>query len=790
MIKNYFKIAWRNLFRNKTYALINIVGLAVGIAATMLIALWVQNELNYDRIYSTTDRLGQVYSSDSFDGKPSIWSSTPGPLAPALKADYPEIEDAVRFTKNTYLLTAGEKKINIEGAIADPGFFTVFGLPFISGNAATALTNNSGIVITEKLAVKLFGIPDAVGKTLLLDSNDNRMVTAVIKDIPENSRFHDLEYILPYSILLKDEPENTSWTANNYKTYVLVKPGVKWASLNAKIENTIVRHTKDSGNPTPTKILLHPANKWRLYSKAANGKLIDGEISNVWRMGRIAIFILLIACINFMNLSTARSEKRAKEVGVRKVAGAGRASLVFQFLSESIILTFIAAILALLLALCFLPSFNILVGKSLSIPYFNPVFWLLLIAFIFITGILAGSYPAFFLSAFQPIKVLKGTLKSTHAFFNPRKILVVIQFTIAILLIISTIVIKRQVAYAQSRDSGFNKDNLVYTAMDGELKKHYELVKQELINSGVATAVTKSMGSLANGGSDGWGFSWIGSTKADEKLDFAWLSADADFLATTGVKLVAGRDIDIYQYPTDSTAIILNEQAVKTMKLQNPIGAIIRNGEDELHVVGIVKDFILGSPYEPIQPLMIMGPSSWFNYINYKLNPNNTVAQNLKLAEGIFKKYNPTYPFDYKFTDEEYQLKFEGEERMGALSSLFSGLTIFIACLGLFALAAYTTEQRRKEIGVRKVLGAPVLGVAALLSKDFLKLVIIAFFIASPIAWWVMNDWLSAYEYRIAIGWTVFLTTGFISVAIAILTVSFQAIKAALANPIKSLRTE
>lgn len=792
MFRNYIKIAWRSLFANKKYAFMNIAGLALGMAAAVLMVLWIEDELSFDRIYSTTDRLYQVYSKDSFDGKPNIWGRTPGPLMPALNSDFPEVEEAVRFAGDSELLTVGDKRINAEGAIADGGFLEVFGLSTLSGNAATALTNPSGIIITQSLSEKLFNNPDVLGKTIRVNNKFDREITAVISDFPSNSTFYKTKFLLPFDYWLQawGSGMTESWTANNFKTYVLLKPNMELETVNNKIQNTIRNHTSNSSNPAQTQIILHPATKWRLYSKNENGQLVAGELSNVWRMGRIAIFILLIACINFMNLSTARSGKRAREVGIRKVAGASRKSLVFQFLGESVLLAFISGIIAFGLAFIFLPSFNLLVGKNMVFHFDDPIFWVFAFSFILFTGILAGSYPAFFLSAFKPVKVLKGALKSSKNAFNPRKILVVTQFTIAILLIICTVIIKQQTQFAQDRDLGFDENNLLYIAMNDEMKEHYEIIKQELLNKGVATSVTKTLSPISKIQSDRWGFSWEGSSEKDKKQDFIWLSSDADFVKTSGVKLIKGRDIDIYNYKTDSTAILLNEQAVKTMGLKDPIGAIIQNDDTQMHVVGVVKDFIMGSPYEPINPLMIQGPSGWFGYVNIRLNPINSVTDNLKHTEAIFKEQNPLFPFEYSFTDQEYELKFKSEQTIGSLASLFSGLTIFIACLGLFALAAYNTERRRKEIGIRKVLGAPVLLVAALLSKDFLKLVGIAFVIAAPIAWLVMSNWLQDYQYRISIDWWVFAIVGMAAMLIAVLTVSFQAIKAAMANPVKSLRTE
>ena len=492
-----------------------------------------------------------------------------------------------------------------------------------------------------------------------------------------------------------------------------------------------------------------------------------------------------------MNLSTARSEKRAKEVGIRKVVGAQKNSLIIQFISESILLAFLAGVLAIIIVELSLGGYNTLVGKDLYIDFGNPHFWLIAIGFILFTGLLAGSYPAFYLSSYQPVKVLKGTFKASHALVTPRKMLVVLQFTFAIALIICTIVVVHQIKYAQGRDAGYDKAKLVYTFIQGNNEKNYELIKNELLSSGAAVAVTKSMSPITQRWSDSWGFSWPGSKPGDNKTDFVRFSSDADFVKTMGVTLKEGRDIDIKNYPTDSNAMLLNETAVNIMKLKNPVGTTIReDGGDEWHVVGVIKDFVFESPYQKIQQLMVSGPKSWFNVIHYRLNPSLPTDKALQMAKQIFNKYNPQYGFDYHFVDDEYAQKFEQEKRTGTLAGLFAGLTIFISCLGLFGLATYMAENRIKEIGVRKVLGASVTSITTLLSKDFLKLVIISFVIASPIAWYAMNKWLQTYTYRVDVEWWIFAGTALLSIIIAILTVSYQAIKAAISNPVKSLRSE
>jgi ABC-type antimicrobial peptide transport system permease subunit len=436
-----------------------------------------------------------------------------------------------------------------------------------------------------------------------------------------------------------------------------------------------------------------------------------------------------------------------------------------------------------------LPGFNILTDKKLTMQYGNPWFWLTGLAFVVFTGLLAGSYPAFFLSGFQPVKVLKGTFRAVNALITPRKVLVVLQFSFAIILIICTIIVKQQIDHARDREAGYNKSNLIYHFITGDISKNFDLIKGELLSSGVATAVCRTSSPLTESYSDTWGFEWVGKA-ADDKTDFSRFCTDQNLIGTTGLKLVKGRDFSLKEYLTDSTGIILNESAVKAMGFKEPLGQIIKDDGISWHVIGVIKDFILESPYTPITPMVIQGAKGWFSTVNIRLNDAHPTAENLKKAEIIFKRYNPEYPFQYNFVDQEYAQKFDDEKRTGTLAALFAGLTIFISCLGLFGLATYMAENRVKEIGVRKVLGASVSGIVSLLSRDFLRLVIISFFIAAPLAWWAMHKWLQAYPYRVSIQWWVFVMAGVLSMGIAVATVSWQALRAALANPARSLRSE
>ncbi|MEH6304343.1 ABC transporter permease [Olivibacter sp. CPCC 100613] len=794
MIKNYLKMLLRDFLKSKAYSLINISGLSIGMAAVILIMLWVQNELSMERFHEKEDRIYVMYNRDiNPDGNRWAWNNTPKILAPTLKTDYPEIEDATRFTNINFLLTVGEKKLNVQGAFTDSSFFNIFTFPLLHGNARKALSDGHSIVLTEKFAKTLFGNENAMGKIIRIDSSHNATVTGIMKDLPNNTLL-EFDYLLPWDYLDQLGENDTYWGNNSTRTYALLKTGASRQVFDDKVRTITIDHTKGSEDASTTEVFTQSLSRYYLYGKSENAKLVAGNMVTVRLFIVLAIFILLIACINFMNMSTARSERRAKEVGIRKVAGVRKEMLILQFLIESTLLSIFSFLIAILMVQLSLGPFNQLVNKTLFIPYGNLLFWLCALGFILLTGIMAGSYPAFYLSSFRPVSVLKGTFKKTNALVTPRKILVTIQFTIAIVLIIATIIVYHQVQYGLKRDTGYAKDNVVFIFTEGNIGKHYTAIKNELLNKQLATSVTLSANPITQRWSDSWGFYWDGSTKTDEKIDFLRLGSDADFAKTFNINITQGRDIDVYQYPTDSMAIVLNETAVKAMRLTNPIGTQIhqRGGDLVFHVVGVVKDFIIESPFQQnMSPLMVFGPKGYSrNIVHIKLNPINTTTHNLAGMEKILKAYNPQYPFRYIFADEDYAQKFQNAERTGKLAGLFACLTILISCLGLFGLSAYMSESRTKEIGIRKVLGASVWSVTQLLSLDFLKLVIISFVIASPIAWFAMDSWLESYSYRIGIEWWVFVLTGVLAITIALLTVSSQAIKAAVANPIKSLREE
>jgi ABC-type antimicrobial peptide transport system permease subunit len=789
MLKNFFKVAFRNLWRSKGFSAINIIGLAIGMASAIIILLWIQNEVSYDQFHEKKDRIYEAWNRARFDGKLMSWSTTPKILARTLEKDLPEVEQATRVQwPNNFLFMIGDKKFLIRGNQVDSNFLQMFSFPLIEGDPKTALREPYSIVITQKMAIRLFGKEEAMGKVVRVNNKDNCTVTGILKDLPNNSRF-DFEYLLPWSYLRKNGGDDENWGNNSTRTYVLLKPNASLASVEQKMR-VFKQKYDDEAKKDNWQMFLYPLNRWRLYSYFENGyETGGGRITYVKLFSIIAAFVLLIACINFMNLSTARSEKRAKEVGIRKVVGAQKVSLISQFIGESILLAFFAGIIAIIIVQFSLSGFNQLTDKRLFIPYSSPYFWLSGVGFVLFTGFLAGSYPAFFLSSFQPVKVLKGTFKRANALVTPRKVLVVLQFTFAIILIICTIIVKEQIEYAKDRQAGYDRSNLIYVYLSDNIEKNYLPVRNDLLQSGVATSVTKTSAPLTQSWSDGWGQEWEGKDPND-KTDFRRYNEDGNLGKTAGLTFIAGRDIDIQKYPTDSLALILNESALKVMKFKNPIGQIVKDNGQQWHVIGVIKDFILESPYEPTKPMLIYGPKSWFNIIQIKLNSRNTTPANLKTTQAIINKYDPAYLFVENFVDADYAAKFDDEKRSGILAGLFAGLTIFISCLGLFGLATYVAETRIKEIGVRKVLGASVASITALMSKDFVKLVIISIIIASPISWFAMKKWLESYSYRISISALVFIESGLLAIAIALMTVSFQAVKAAITNPARSLRTD
>lgn len=786
MFKNHLKIAWRNLIRNKSFSLLNIVGLSIGLAVTALILIWINFETGVDQFHNKKDRIYEVYNQYPVDGEIWTWNSTPKIMAPTIKKDYPEVESVSRYNyDDTFLFSVDDKRMKSTGTIVDPEFLNIFSFPLLEGSVETVLEGVNSIVITETFAKKLFGDEPAVGKIVKVDNADAFKVTGILKDLPNNTGFN-FEFLIPWTYAQQKGWNDKHWGNNSIATYVLLKEGTDYSVFSKKIKNLRERYDKDSPDMVT---YFYPWSRYWLYSEFEDGKEVGGRIITIRMFGIIAAIILLIACINFMNLSTARSEKRAKEVGIRKVVGARKMSLVTQFLGESILISFIAAGIALVMLLLVLPSFGELVQRPLVLNITNEWFWISGFTVVVFTGVLAGSYPALYLSGFKPSTVLKGTFKKLSAPVTPRKVMVVLQFSAAIILITASIIVTQQLQKVQNRQSGYSKANLIYSHIEGDLGKNYTLIKNELLTSGTAESVTKTSSPITEGWSNSWGFEWKGKEE-DNKTTIQRLNADDAIAKTMGMEIIAGRDFNLSKYPTDSTAAIINESAVKLMNFEEPIGQIIKDNGIDWHVVGVVKDFILDSPFQKIDPMVVEGAMFGHNIIHIKFNKTVPISESIAKTEAIFRNYNPEYPFNYEFVDQEYAKKFNNEQRTGQLVGLFTLLTIFISCLGLFGLASYMAENRIKEIGIRKVLGASVSSITTLLSKDFLKLVLISIILAVPISWYFMSKWLEDFTYRITISWWTFALAGFLALGIALLTVSYQAIKAAIANPVKSLRTE
>ena len=781
----HLKIIIRNLQRGGIYSCINVGGLAIGMAAAILIVSWIYHEWSYDRFHAKEKSLYVAYSRAEFDGELRCWDQTPAPMGPALKTDYPEIVGTARMTIPPALLFAHDNTIfKIQTGFTDPDFLTMFDFPLLHGNAENALNDPYSLILTEKTATRLFGRENPVGKTLMVNNQDIMTITGVMKDLPGNTWF-EFEALAPFPFIKTLGRDIENWGSNSLQTFVELHPKAKLNLVNESIVGIINAHTNDQ----EFEVFLYPLGKKHLYSRFENGAPVGGLIETLRLFAMIAGLIIFIACINFMNLSTARSRKRAKEVGVRKVLGGKRWSLIGLFLKESMLVSFIAGATGLIIALMVLPLFETLMGQQLFLNLKSAWFWLAILSFILFTCLLAGGYPAFYLSSFRPVKVLKGVFRTKQRVISSRKVLVVVQFTVAIALIVSTLVIHRQISYAQNRDTGYDKDQVIYIQFEGEIKNNFELIKQDLLNSGTAISVTKTMTSFSRGRSNTWGVWWKGKDEGARIL-FEEYFIDAGWTKTMGTTIIEGRDIDIYTFATDSNAMLLNESAARIMNFENPIGETVYSQGSNWHIVGVVKDFIIRSPYDPVRPAIIGGPAGRLQTMHIKLNGNNRMTYNLAQADRIFKQYNPAYPFEYFFVDEEYARKFQSEQKTGSLVSWFAGLTIFISCMGLFALVAYMAETRRKEIGIRKVLGASVYDITALLSKEFLILVSISIAVSTPIAWWAMEKWLSNYAYRTDIPWWLFVVVGGMSLCIALATVGFQAVKAAMEKPVNAIMGE
>jgi len=793
MLKNYFKIAWRNLLKNKVYSFINIGGLAVGMAVTILIGLWIYDELNFDKYHANYNRIAQVMQHQTFNGEISTQTANPAGMAEEIRSVYgSDFKYVLQSSWNyDHTLTYGDKMFLKPGNYFEPQVAEMLSLKMRYGSR-NGLKEMNSILLSESVAQAYFGKEDPIGKILKLDNKVNVKVTGVYEDLPDNTTLKELKIILPWSLYLSQNTwikEMTEpWGSNFTQTYAQIADNADMQKVSAKIRDVkLNKVSKDERRYKPV-VFLHPMSKWHLYSDFEKGINTGGRIDNVWLFGIIGLFVVILACINFMNLSTARSEKRSKEVGIRKAVGSIRQQLIAQFFSESVITAAFAFVFSVILVVLALPYFNSVAEKGIRLPWGNAIFWLISLCFVIVTGLIAGFYPALFLSSFQPVKVLKGTFRVGRFASIPRKVLVVTQFVISITLIIGTIIVYKQINHAKDRPIGYSKNGLIMVSSSEDVHKHFETVRAELKNIGAIAEMTESISPPTAVWNTNGGFDWEGKDP-NLGVDFPNNGVTYEYGKTIGWQIKQGRDFS-REFATDSLALILNETAVAFIGFKDPIGKIIKWQGKPYTVIGVVKDLLVESPYKPVHPSLFHLIKEQQNVFTIRMNPALSARAALAKIETVFRKYNPGSPFKADFVDETFARKFGNEERIGKLSSFFAMLAVFISCLGLFGLASFVAEQRTKEIGIRKVLGASVTNLWQMLSKDFVLLVIISCIIATPLAYYYMNNWLQKYDYRTSINWWVFAAAITGALVITLLTVSFQAIKAAIANPVKSLRTE
>lgn len=794
MFRNHLKVAFRNLVRHKPQAMINILGLSAGMAVALLIGLWIVDEWSYNRDLPHHDRVARVMQNQTFDGEVRSSNSIPRQLVPELRNNYGRYFKYVVLSSGTggHTLTVGENKITQQGSFMDTEAPELLRLTMIKGNRK-ALESPNGIILSESAAKSVFGSSDPIGQRITVDTKMELIVSGIYKDWPAASHFSNTQFIAPWDLFAKTanlDERQISWGNNWFEGYVELADNIDMATASLAIKDAKQKNVNEENARYKPAIFLHPMNKWHLYGEFKNGLVVGGRIQHLWLFGTIGIFVLILACINFMNLSTARSEKRAKEVGIRKAIGSLRGQLISQFFSESLLIAFCAFVLCLLMVLYALPWFNTLSDKAIQLPWTSLLFWLAATAFTIFTGLIAGLYPALYLSSFRPVSVLKGTFRSGVKAALPRKVLVVLQFTVSMVLIIGTIVVYRQIQFAKDRQIGYDRYNLVSIPVKTpEVFKHFSSLEQELKRSGAVKEITKAQGTPINAYVTNGGLEWKGKPPGMQD-EFVTIAANYNFGKTIGWTISKGRDFSV-ALPTDSFGLVINETAVKYMQFKEAIGQPVQAFKENYQVIGVVKDMVMQSPYEPVKPMIFyIDRYKRVNNAILQLNPHVPVSKAMATVAGIFKKYDPENPFEYRFGDAEYDAKFREEERMGNLSVVFATLAIFISCLGLYGMAAYMAERRTKEIGVRKVLGASVFNLWQLLSKDFVLLVLISFCIATPLAYYFMHGWLQQFSYRTNLAWWIFAITGAGSILITLLTISYQSIKAALTNPVKSLKTE
>lgn len=800
MYRNYFKTAYRNLLRNKGYSIINIGGLAMGLAATMLIGLWVNDELSFDDYHSHHDHIAQVMVHRDIDGSRVTEKPVPVTLENELRAQHGDHFKhlATAFWPQEQIISHENDKFTKTGNYMGPEVISMFSLNMLSGTA-DALAEPGSVILSASLAKTFFGEEEAMGKLMKINNFMDVMVTGVYEDLPENSSLHQLQFIASWQLFAQSQSwirsaiEQNNWNMSSFQLYTQLHENADMSSVSDAIKGTLLPHLSTAEQAYHPELGLYPMKDWHLRSEWKNGINQGGPIQSVWLFGVVGVFVLVLACINFMNLSTAQSERRAKEVGIRKAIGSLRSHLIGQFFAESALVVTLAFLLTLGIVMLAMPAFNDLAGKNIAIPFDRPYFWLISFGFMCIAAVLSGSYPALYLSSFKPVKALKGSIRGGSSATNFRKALVVLQFTVSVSLIIGTALVRKQIEFAKDRPMGFdNKNTIMVWSNTSDFNGKYELLRTELQAQQAIVDMSESSSPLTGIFSQRADYRWEGKDLSAQ-YSFADIRATHEYGKTVGWELVEGRDFS-RSFATDSSAFILNEKAVAYMGLENPVGKVIRRGEGayarNFRIIGVVRDMLIESPFNPVQPTIYSIGSGRMDCMTIRLNPDISTSEALALVKNTFNRHMPAIPFDYRFADVEYDRNFTAEERISKLSGTFAAMAILISCLGLFGLASFVAEQRTKEIGIRKVLGASVISIWKMMSGRFIWLVGLSCLIAIPIAYYVLNGWLNSYEYRTDISWWVFAVAVAGALVITLLTVSFHAVRSARMNPVRSLRSE
>lgn len=802
MIRNYLKVAWRNLSRYKTYSVVNISGLALGMTVAILIGLWIYDEFSFNKYHQNHRRIARVMQQQTLDGEINTGANVPAPLFSELKSNFGD--DFVRVVITSWLqrhtLTYMGTAFTRPGNFMSAGAAEMLSLKIIRGSAS-GLKDPATILLAESTAKAIFKSADPVDKMMKINKGLDVKVVGVYQDIPYNSEFHELAFIAPFDLFVsstdwvKDAVTNHEWQNSSFQILVQLLENSDLTTLSGKIRDIKAKKADNNELKFKPKLLLHPMNRWHLHSEWVNGHNVGGRIDFVWLFGTIGVFVLLLACINFMNLSTARSAQRAREVGIRKAIGSLRRQLIGQFLSESFLVVLFAFLVSLVLTRLALPTFNEIADKQMQIPWTGPVFLTSTALFALLTGLMAGTYPAFYLSSFDPIKAIKGKSgQSGRRAALPRKVLVVIQFTVSVVLMIGTIVVYKQILHAKDRPIGYNRQGLLTMLVNNnDFHRHFDAALDELVKTGTVTSLAESQAPPTEVFSANTGFEWKGKDPGLHS-EFATVGISHGFGKTVGWNFLAGRDFD-KTLSTDSSGIVVNEAAVAFMglgkrNLNDAIGEIVSWDGRRFRIIGVIKDMLMESPYDPVKKSIFFIHPRAGRFVTARLHPMTNTSSALIAIETVFKKHSPGSPFNFQFADQEYALKFAAEERVGILAAIFTVLAIIISCLGLFGMASFIVQQRTKEIGIRKVLGASLTNLWQLLSVDFVILVAVSCLLATPIAWYLMNRWLEKYAYHTEVSWPIFVGAGFAMLAITIFTISYKTLRAALMNPVKSLQSD